>query len=439
MRELRDIIQQAFDFQHAGNPAAAVEIFEKLLGDGHNDPNIFLGYGVILSRDGYHGLASHMFRQSIEKGHAGYVGAWGNLGECYFRLGRDEAARQAYEKALECAPNDADVLARMSGWHLNRDRAKEAEHWGRKAVKADPNLPQAHSHLALALMEQGKFSEAWPHSKWRWEVPEMVKTKRPYKAPHWNGKHVKTLAVHGEQGVGDEILYASRLNALQGRADRIVVECMERLIPLFRRTWPEIRFYKDHATLIDAEGEPDAYCALGDLFQFCGLPDGKPYLVRPPRDDVFLDRGILRVGLAWRGGTKRTNERERKSALKDWQPILDVPGLEFVSVQYEVGNSIKEAEEAGLKQEVTSRDVEEAAKAIAGCDLVITVCQTAVHLAGAMGVPCWVLTPKRCAWRYSGTDEKSRFYESVKLYRQGPDETWAPVIQRIADDLRNFK
>ena len=439
MREVREIIQQAFELQRSGRVGDAQEIYERLLIHlDQPDPNVLMAYGSALADAGLKGLGAHLLRGAIETGFGEYAPAWSNLGLCYFFSGREEAARRCYEHALELDGNSPEALANLAGTYINKARAKDAELWARKAIAANPDHPQGHSHLALALLEQGRFEEAWPEFRWRWETPEMVKNKRPYKCPKWDGKIIHKLAIHGEQGVGDEILFASRINTAAAKCGWLAVECMERLIPLFQRTWPYVKFYPTHERLIEEFGEPDAHCALGDLFELCGLPDGKPYLTKPPRGDNFAQRDILKVGLAWRGGTKRTNRKDRSSPLKEWAPILAVPGIEFVSVQYARDNTDDEAHEAELRQEVTSRSVDEAAYAIAGCDLVISVCQTAVHLAGAMGIACWVLTPKKCAWRYSGEDEKCRWYDSVKLYRQDDSESWEPVIRRIADDLRSF-
>ena len=83
-----------------------------------------------------------------------------------------------------------------------------------------------------------------------------------------------------------------------------------------------------------------------------------------------------------------------------------------------------------------AQDYYETARLVASCDLVISVCTSIVHLAGALGVPCWVMTPNKPAWRY-GLQGGMVWYRSVRLYRQpqGDSHAWIPVVKRIGLDL----
>lgn len=424
------MIEAAFVCQKDGRLGDAQAIYEQLLGQlDEPDPNALYQYGTMMAEQGLHGLAAYMFRGSLEHGFDAVAPVWCNLGYALKHFGRDKAALECYLRAYELDPRGAATLVNLSGFYVNRGEPEKIEVYARKGLKTEPENPQLHTHLAMSLLEQQCYDEAWPHYEYRWDIPDKIKNKRPYTAPKWTGEKVGTLAIHGEQGIGDEILFASLVNKAKQRADRVIIECMPRLIGLFERSFG-VRCYGTHEELIRAEGEPGAYVALGSLPGILGLPDGSPYLVR---DAQPVSR---RIGIAWRGGTPYTNKRERTLKLEQLKPILTQPGFEFVSVQYDDGQALDEAKEFGLPQLVKSRDIEEAAHAISSCDLVITVCQTAVHLAGAMGIPCWVLTPQQCAWRYAGTGQKMAWYDSVKLYRQGADRKWEPVIHRVAHDLR---
>jgi ADP-heptose:LPS heptosyltransferase len=113
-----------------------------------------------------------------------------------------------------------------------------------------------------------------------------------------------------------------------------------------------------------------------------------------------------------------------------------------VSLQYTDGSQdeIDSVNRLGYKitepPQAKAKDYQEAAQLVASCDLVITVCTSVVHLAGALGVPCWVMVPKHPAWRYQ-TSGVMPWYRSVRLYRQPTQETdsWIPVVQRVGLDL----
>ena len=89
-----------------------------------------------------------------------------------------------------------------------------------------------------------------------------------------------------------------------------------------------------------------------------------------------------------------------------------------------------------MDEYVKAEDYNETARLVASCDLVISVCTSVIHLAGALGVPCWVMTPKNPAWRYQNQG-KMPWYRSVRLYRQPEtkQDSWVPVIQQIGADL----
>ncbi len=416
MRTAREIIAEAFKLHEQERLDEAEYIYDRVLGSivGIGTPdemfNALQAYGTLLAAQEKKGVAAFLLQCALGI-YQNHAPVWTNLAICLKDLDRTEAAKAAWEKALELEPTSYITLADYASLFINNATPEEAERISREALKYSPEHPEAHNHLALALLEQGRFEEAWPHWEYRWSLRRNVKNRRPYKAPRWTGEKVKTLAVHGEQGVGDEILYLSCLREAQKRADRVILECTKKLVPWLSKIAP---VYPDHASLIEAEGEPDAYVPMGSLPEIVGLPDGKPYLPRP----CAPIKG--RVGFTWRGGLQKTHKGER-SLKQEWlAPILEVPGYEFVSVQYDPDRSFDEINET-----------------IASCEILISVCQTAVHQAGAMGIPVWVLTPHKCAWRYSPVfGDKMLWYESAKLYRQGEDLDWKPVIQRVADDLR---
>jgi tetratricopeptide (TPR) repeat protein len=423
MRTVREITQDAFDRHRSGDLAGAESIYDQLLSQlSQPDPNVLYGYGTLLATQQRYGLAITLLQGSLGL-YRDHAPTWTNLACAYKFAGRDEEALRAYETALSLEPHAPDILAGIAGFWINKAEARRVEDYARRALTIDPSHDAAHMHLALGLLEQGRFEEAWSHYEHRWNTLERKNDRRPYKASKWTGEPVGTLAIHGEQGLGDEILFMSAFKMARSRAQRIVVECAPRLLPLFERSF-DATCYGTHVELIEAEGEPDAWISMGDLFGVVGMGDGSPYLARTERTKSH------RIGIAWKGGTARTNKSDRTLELSDFAPILSTPGIEFVSVQY---GDDAEAAELGVRP-LGNADFDAIQARIESCELVISVCQTAVHQAGAMGVPCWVLTPKHAAWRYCG--ETMPWYNSVRLYRQTGE--WSDVIEGIATDLRKL-
>lgn len=372
---------------------------------------MFFGLGTLLISQEKYGLGIALLQAAIAQAPE-YAPIWTNLACAYKHLGKDDLSLRAYEKALALEPNQPDTLAGMSGFWVNKGEPEKVVHYARHALEISHGHDAAHMHLALGLLEQGKFDEAWPHYEHRWETVERVKDKRPYNAPLWTGQRVKTLAIHGEQGLGDEILFMSLLSKARPLAESIIIECAERLIPTFQASF-NLPCYKDHQSLIAAQGEPDAFIPMASLPMVLGLPDGAPFLKRNRTHKGSKPR----IGYTWKGGTLRTNHKDRTIELSDLDPILSLSGVDFVSVQYGSGETFDELQQR-----------------IADCDLIISVCQTAVHQAAAMGVECWTLVPERAAWRYCGPDMRP-WYNSVKFFRQ-ESGSWEMPIQMIAASLK---
>jgi ADP-heptose:LPS heptosyltransferase len=134
--------------------------------------------------------------------------------------------------------------------------------------------------------------------------------------------------------------------------------------------------------------------------------------------------------------------QKRSVPLTWWKPILETPNVEFVSLQYGIGKEedldVMDALGYDIKRfpETDAKDYYETARLVSSCDLVITICTSVVHVAGALGVPCWVLTPKNPAWRYQNKGGMP-WYRSVRLYRSPDVEqpAWRPVVDLIGADL----
>jgi hypothetical protein len=169
------------------------------------------------------------------------------------------------------------------------------------------------------------------------------------------------------------------------------------------------------------------------------VPAEVPYLFAPARTHVAerLPREGLRVGLAWSGKPSHKNDHNRSIALQRLAPLITLPGTAFVSLQREY----READlpvMAGLpivRLDDVIRDFADTAAAIAQLDLVIAVDTAVAHLAGSLGKPLWLLLSHVQDWRWLCEREDSPWYPTARLFRQGPDGDWGPVIARVAAAL----
>ena len=152
-----------------------------------------------------------------------------------------------------------------------------------------------------------------------------------------------------------------------------------------------------------------------------------------------LGRG-LKIGIAWRGGLGKTRRHFRSIHLGEWAPILTTPGCHFISLQYgSVAQDLAECSQAcGIQPhhwDEPIENIDELAGLITALDLVITVCNSWVHLSGALGNPVWVLVPHIPEWRYLLEGEQLPWYSSAKLFRQPNSGQWSAPIQRVREAL----
>src|SRR5208282_4283248 len=131
----------------------------------------------------------------------------------------------------------------------------------------------------------------------------------------------------------------------------------------------------------------------------------------------------------------------RNAPVEEWRRLL-TKDAEYYSLQY--GDRANEAAKLGVARHDAGaiHNLDRLAAMIKSCDLVVTVCQTNVHLAGALDVPCLCLVPAKPAWRYGLTGDKMVWYDSVRLLRQAEGEPWPEVIERarvLIADFRNLQ
>ena len=382
-------------------------------------------------------------RRALEIDRAQHT-AWLNLGTVLQDAGRLVEARAAIEAAVERAPDNSDVLAAHSTLALREGQPSRAEEIALRALAHDPQHPEARLALGLAQLAAGNFAEGWRNHEARLRSAGM--TARHLHMPVWHGEasNGQSILVWGEQGLGDEIMFASCLPDLLASGVRCTLDCSPRLRALFKRSFPGV-------ALLEAEGPPvDRAIAIGSLPSLYRtrryhFPRHNGYLRADPGRQVFWQRRLgelgpgRKVGVAWRGGLSHTGRAQRSLPVERLLPLLRLGGLHWVNLQHDVCQAeLDRMRESGIRVAHWAdalADLDETAALIANLDLVVTVCSTAVHLAGALGRPTWVLTPRGAAWRYLAHGSEMPWYPSVVLYRQTDHGDWGPVVDRMAADV----
>jgi hypothetical protein len=276
----------------------------------------------------------------------------------------------------------------------------------------------------------------------------------------WQGDRLEpgVLLILAEEGIGDEVLFSSCYQQAIDRVDKCIIECEQRLASLFRRSFPTAivvgKVRSDDVSWLDKLPTPTHQVLCGDLPRFfrtsaADFAAPEPYLAANS-DEIEHWRkrlnsefgGDLKVGISWRGGTARTRARARSLPIADWAPILAVPGVTFISLQYgDVGTDLAEFESCHAVKvhhyDEVHVDYDRTAALIGSLDLIVSVCTAVVHLGGALGQNVWVLTPFSASWRYTAHELRMPWYRSVRLFRKTAVDDWGPICAKLAVELEN--
>ncbi len=436
-----------------GGGAEAEQHYRRALRADPHHARAYVALGALLIGREALAEAAECFRRAIEID-PDSARAHSNLGALMAsRLDQFGDATPHLEKAWRLAPDDPDVMCNWAMYLQQRGELDESIALLDRLIEADATDPIPRLNRALARLKMGDFSRGWVdyearrHAGWPY-------TARTFPVPEWHGEPLagRRILVHAEQGLGDQIMFASCLPDLLAMAGGCVVECARKLEAIFRRSFPGVTVVAGPAT---GKHEPlrdfDLYVAAGSLplhfrKDLASFPVHNGYL-RADSGAVSAWRkrledlpGKRKVGIAWRGGASSTRRSVRSVALEEWLPILQRADTSFVSLQYT--DCREELEQIrrdhGIQihhwQEAID-DYDQTAALVSALDLVVSVQTAIVHLGGALGRPVWVMVPAVAEWRYLQSGERLPWYPAVRLFRQSSHGEWGPVVDEMVQAL----
>jgi tetratricopeptide (TPR) repeat protein len=389
---------------------------------------ILTNYGLILQARGLLQQSRDLHQSAVDANPL-LPEAWNNLGVTLQQLGCHNEAFECYQKALQLKPQFHGALA-------NR----------------------AQLHLLL-----GQLGPGWQTYGSRFFQKLLASKARIFPYPSWDGVPSAStrLLLWTDQGLGDEVLYASILPDLEKHVQECMLECAPRMVTLFQRSFPWVRVVprikpNGHSSI--AEFMPSHQAPLIDLGQYyrpsiSAISAHSGYL-KPDEGLVSqlrkkydaLARGRRVVGLSWKSENPHTGGF-KSIPLADLKSILSQDGALFVSLQY--GDTQEELANVATSLGVNvfcddgvdaRENPERSAGQIAAMDLVITTSNTTAHFAGAMNVPVWTMVPTGpgALWYWFLSRSDSPWYPSMTLFRQPQPGDWGVVITEISNQFQKW-
>ncbi|MCZ6722073.1 MAG: tetratricopeptide repeat protein [Proteobacteria bacterium] len=429
--------------------------FSEWAGAAPDDPEPYLELATRLRRENCLEHSIQIY-EAVIKRYPNHAEAHSDLGITQVMAGDLQEAAANFGQAIALEPDSAEAHNNLAILLQQFGRYDEALDIYAMASTIRPDFVQAQYNRAQLLLLLGRYKTGWDAYDWRLRMPRSNLPSAFLDGMTPVSLAGRTVKVVGEQGPGDIVMFAQCLNDLAAEAREISLHVEGRLAPLFTRSFPDLTVTntRPEATSGEAGADRAVIIPIGSLPRYY-RPDeesfrrGRPrYLATDPEAVTrwraryeALGSG-LKVGISWRGGKTPTERRLRQTSLADWRPLLGVPGVHFVNLQY--GDCRAEIDKArerwGIKiadwpDADPLTDLDDFAAQIDALDLVISIANTTVHFPGALGKPIWALVPAAPSWRWQIQRSDSPWYPTMHLIRQKQDEAWCETVRRTADEF----
>lgn len=451
----------------------AASYFNRLYNEtlnGHGKPEIFLFYLAAVAMKQNHDAMSILLFKEVLRLDPYFIEAYNNLGYMYKRVAMFDEAKQCFEKVQEILPTQgsnipdqdkSEYLTNLGSLMIANGTPKLALEYFDKASMIVKDVPYNLWNSSLAYLELGDYEKGFSlYDFGDRNAKSAVRKYNRKELPDWDGTPGKTIVVFGEQGIGDEIMFASMLPDAM-KDCRVILDSHPRLADLFRLNFPMIPVYgtrKDTSENVmwAYHHNIDAKIAIGSLAKYYRKKEQDfprvPYLIPDP---VLVEKYSQRlaaisdkpkIGFSWMGGVKSTGRNERHIPLELWVDLFNQfkDQVDFISLQYnkDISDKVKEFE---LKHSFTlnhwpdvMEDYDETAGLVANLDLIISAPQSVVHLAASMGTPVWQLTPFKAMWQMGPYGQEMPWYACTRNFWQDPSCRWEPIMDSVREELCNL-
>lgn len=444
-------IETAQRLAEQGNLEGAWKACEESLNEDPENHHAMILASFLLEKKNSPSISYHISKRLTQMFPLEAAG-WTNLGRCCDILWRMDESISAYENALQTARSDkarCTVWLNMAAVYLQLSNWNQARYCSQNSLRIEPENRKARHNLGLCQLANREWEDGWKNYKY--SLGSGNRTAFSYVGEsEWDGAPGKTVVVYGEQGLGDEICFASMFKDLIGTSKKVIIECDKRLATLFERSFPEASVYgtrtQKSLNWRDEDRNIDASVSSGSLGSYFRNTDdsfksGK-YLY-PDQDKHIMWKGLFEskkkpvIGIAWTGGVPSTAQHVRSLKLEQLLPVLKSVDAHWVSLQYknasEEINALHENHGVRVHQYpfgTLVSDYDDTAAMVSALDAVVSVPTSVVHLAGALGVHCISMKALTSCWKF---ESGLLFHPEVQLIN---NIGWDATINKAAKLLQ---
>ncbi|WP_417842565.1 tetratricopeptide repeat protein [Thalassospira sp.] len=438
------LFSRAVAAHQAGKLDDAITLYGAILRASPDQPDILNNLGVALRRRKQFDAALVSYRRSAAL-RPENAGLWSNMGNCLREMMRFDDAIAAHEQSLARSPDDKSHLFNAGLVYRDMNRFDQAVAYFNKALARDPDYIEALWDRSLALLALGQYDAGWKAYEVRRRLADNPIRPLPG-VPEWDGKadlRGKTLLLRAEQGFGDMIQFARFIPLVAQKAAHVIVECRKEMLGVMQTVAGVGQVIAKGAT----PPPFDIHAPLLSLPHLLGIgarelqrASASPYMRAPKQMALAGIAGdvVLKVGLVWAG---KLNPRDRSCPLEKFMGLMGAPGVAFFSFQVDDRRAdIARLGASAFIHDLGDRigDFGDSAGLMCEMDLIITIDSAPAHLAGALGLPVWMLQLYTTDWRWMVDRSDSPWYPTMRIYRQQEPASWDAPFAALKHDFDNL-
>ena len=385
-----------------------------------------------------------------------FAEACNNKGIALKDQGKLDEAILSYEKALYLKPEYVDPHYNMGIVNQEQGKLDEAIAFYEKTLLLEPVHAEAHQNLGFALLSNGRLADGLREFEWRWKTAENVYKERQFAKPMWDGRTSllgKKVLLWCEQGVGDTINWCSRISLISSQADQCILECQEKLVPLFTRSFPDIEVKVQDREKDASRDDFDFHLPMGSLYQhfvseISANPKPAAFLSPDPVRIEFwrqrlrtLGKGPF-IGVSWSSSNMSLKRLPNYAPISDWSPIFKISNVTFVNLQYKNFSDDLSKIQNALGVTVHNfddldhfNDLDEVAALCAALDMVVSTKITVPFISAAVGTVTKLANWRQSPWNNILLNPAGPL---VEIFERNTWEPWDMVFNAIAKDVINF-
>ena len=485
MPTVQDIINIGFNYHQDGKLDDAENAYQEALKMDGDNAEIYNLIGVLKLQQGEPHTAIKWIEKAIERQQSAYfyetlfqayirVGYFNkiieneheilkqfpdnfallfNIALAYKNLNMLKEAIKYYEKALEINPASYDGWFNLAHLYNVENDAKNALSAMKICKKIKPNDADTDYFLSLAYMRNKDYANGLKYFENRlcretaFAIQNKTYPNKLTKENLWKGENIKdkTLLVYYEAGFGDFIMFSRFLPLAAEKCKKLIIMPQKQLAPLYRENRNLGIDEIIDSFIPEKDMNFDVHAPLLSLPYIMGLKGDKVFAypqgyLRPNKTRAlyfrkrFFENEKIKIGIKWQGNTYY--DQDRVIPTEAFLPLMKVKNTQFYSFQTYEGSKEVEKLEGIIDIAPHLNDFADTAAALFNLDLVICNDTSLAHLAGAMGIPCWVLLPYEVNWRWHSDLSKCDWYDSLRFFRQHSVGDWDSVFEDVLKEMK---